>query len=77
MSYVDEILLLRDADSDTEIVIEREGGGADDGAVIEIRVALGYSTPSSAHRGYVRLTPSDLEKLATWLGHSLGDEVQR
>lgn len=68
MSYAETIMRVRDADSDTELLIERHQGDDDDGTVLEIEVTVGYSsTPASQHRGYVRLGEEHFSRLATWL----------
>lgn len=69
MGYADTVMLLRDADSSTEILLERDNGESDDGYVLELRVTLNYEgSGASQHCGYVRLRAEYLHKLAEWLG---------
>jgi hypothetical protein len=70
MGYVTTILRMRDADSETEIACEALDGDAEDGAVLELTVTLGYgSSAASRHEGYVRLGRRHLDALAEWIGH--------
>lgn len=70
MGYVTTILRARDADRETEIACEALDGDAEDGAVLELAVTLGYGSSLAArHEGYVRLTRRHFDALAEWIGH--------
>jgi hypothetical protein len=66
MAYADTVMLLRDADSETEIVMERIDA---DGDVIELRVTLGYGSRANAHVGSVRLSRRHFDVLAEWISN--------
>lgn len=66
MGYADTVMLLRDADDETEIVMERVDA---DGDVLELRVTLGYGSPASAHVGRVRLPRRHFDTLAEWIAN--------
>lgn len=76
MSYVDQILRVRDADDETELLIERSPG---DGAALRIDVTLGYGSPTTQRRGVIRLGDAQFHKLAAWLEEHAEDlrAVQR
>lgn len=65
MGYADVVMLLRDADDEVEVVMERINA---DGDVLELRVTLGYGSPKTAHTGRVRLPRRHFDLLAEWIG---------
>lgn len=74
MAYAETVMRVRDADSETELLIERHDGSAEDGAVVEFQVTLGYGGSLAAqHRGYVRLTAEHYHRLAEYLGAHASD----
>lgn len=66
MGYAENVMLLREAESETEIVIERMDV---DGDALELRVTLGYGSPASARVGYIRLCEQHVDALAEWIGN--------
>lgn len=69
MGYATTVMRLRDADRETEIVIEALDGDSEDGAVLEMQVTQPYGAAVEKQvRGYVRLGPTHLHALAEWLG---------
>lgn len=72
MGYAETVMLLRDAESETEIVIERMDVDVD-GDALELRVTLGYGSPSSARVGSIRLQRRHFDALAEWIGTYAND----
>lgn len=70
MGYAETVMLLRDAESESEIVIERMDL---DGDVLELRVTLGYGSPASARVGSIRLHRRHFDALAEWIGNYSND----
>lgn len=69
MGYATTVMRLRDAERETEIVIESLDGDSEDGAVLELQVTQPYGAIAEKQtRGYVRLGAAYMYALAEWLG---------